>query len=542
MFSINELGVMYGSRTLFAGATMVFNAGSRYGLVGANGSGKSTLLRVIAGLEDPTMGSVALPKNKRLGVLKQDHFAYDDVPILHVVMMGLPELWAAIDEKEALLKAAEEDPERFDVERFGELEEVVMAHDGYTLESRAADILEGLNIPARVHMQKLSTLSGGYKLRVLLAQTLASEPDILLLDEPTNHLDIVSIAWLERFLCDFKGCALIVSHDHLFLNTISTHIVDVDYERVTFYTGNYESFVTSKAAERERKEAEINKRQGEIASREAFIERFKAKASKARQAQSRVKQIERIEIEVLPESSRRYPNFLLRAARDTGKHVLEIKNVSKSYGDKQVLRGVTCDVMRGDRLAIIGPNGIGKSTLLKIIMGELKPDTGSATWGHAAEPGYFSQDHSELKGSEGATLYDWLWSHCQERPMGFVRGKLAEVLFMRDDVDKKVGALSGGELARLSFARLSIAEPTVLVLDEPTNHLDMEGIEALAKGLEGYPNTLIFVSHDRWFVSRLATRILEITQDGVQDYQGSYEEFLAWSQERADKDYGMRGR
>ncbi len=541
MFSINELSVLHGARTLFSEATVIFNSGSCYGIVGANGSGKSTLLRVISGQEEPTSGQVNIPKNASVGVLKQDHFAFDTVPIIDVVMMGERRLWDAMQEKEVMLKAAEVDPSAFDVDRFGDLEEIVMAHDGYTLESRAAEILEGLNIPATQHRQPLSSLSGGYKLRVLLAQTLACKPDILLLDEPTNHLDIVSISWLERFLSDYNGCVVVVSHDHKFLNTICSHILDVDYEIVTQYKGNYDNFLEAKIEDRNRREAEIEKQQETIAQHKAFIERFKAKATKARQAQSRVKQMEKIDVEYLPESSRRYPNFLISAPRDTGKKVLEVKHLSKSFKNKPVLQDVSLTVSRQDRVAIIGANGIGKSTLLKTLMGEHTPDAGEFEWGHAVVPGYFSQDHAEFKGCEHVTLLDWLWSHCQDKPVGFVRGKLAEVLFFKDDVDKRIGALSGGEMARLSFAKLSIEEPTTLVLDEPTNHLDLEGIEALVKGLKNYSNTLLFVSHDRWFVSELATRIIELTPDGVTDFQGTYEEFLAWSENiDTQKAHGIR--
>lgn len=530
MISLTDLGVSHGARNLFTGTTMIFNAGSRYGIVGANGSGKSTLLRIIAGQEESTYGTVTIQKGKLVGVLGQDHFKYDKVPILHVVMMGLPELWKAIDEKEKMLAACATDPEAFDVDRYGELEEVIIARDGYTLESRAADILEGLNIPREKHLQPLSVLSGGYKLRVLLAQTLASNPDILLLDEPTNHLDIVSIAWLEKFLLDYKGCAIVVSHDQRFLNTICTHIVDVDYELVTLYPGNYDAFEDAKKGDRDRKEAEIQKQQDFIQDQKEFIARFKAKASKARQAQSRVKQIEKIDIEILAQSSRMYPTFNIPAARDTGKVALTVEHVSKSFGENRVLEDVTLELLRGERMAIIGPNGIGKSTLLKIIMGEYPADEGTVEWGHAAEPGYFSQDHAEMKADGELSLIEWLWKSCSDQSTGFVRGKLAEVLFTRDDVEKKVGNLSGGELARLAFARIGIQQPTVLVLDEPTNHLDLEGIEAMAEGLEKYPNAMIFVSHDRWFVQRLATRIVEITENGVTDYRGSYDDFLAWSQ------------
>ena len=532
MIVINELGVSHGARTLFADASFVFNDGARYGIVGANGAGKSTLLRVIAGQEEATRGTVTIPQKKRVGVLSQDHFQYEDVPILHVVMMGLPELWNAIEEKEAMLAAAAEDPEAFDVERFGELEDVVLALDGYSFEARAADILEGLNIPRAVHDQPLSVLSGGYKLRVLLAQTLASSPDVLLLDEPTNHLDIVSIAWLEQFLCGFAGCAVVVSHDHKFLDTICTHIVDVDYERVTVYTGNYAQFEAAKELDRDQKEAEIEKQQAQIAQHKAFIDRFKAKATKARQAQSRVKQMEKIEIEHLPQSSRRYPTFRLGAERDTGKLVLELDGLSKSFGEKEVLRDVSFKVMKGERVAIIGPNGIGKSTLLKILVGQLDPDDGAFEWGYNAEAGYFSQDQSEMKVNPEVSIHDWLWNYCPEQPTGFVRGKLAEVLFGKEDVSKKIAALSGGELARLAFARLSIQKPTVLVVDEPTNHLDLEGIEALCEGLISYPNAILFVSHDRWFISQLATRVIEITADGILDYPGTYDQFVEWSQAR----------
>lgn len=530
MISLQDLGVSHGARTLFANATLLFNAGCRYGIVGANGSGKSTLLRIIAGQDESTRGTVTIQKGKRVGVLGQDHFMYDTVPILHVVMMGIPELWKAIDEKEKMLTAAGTDPEAFDVDRYGELEETIISMDGYTLESRAADILEGLNIPRIKHLDPLSTLSGGYKLRVLLAQTLASNPDVLLLDEPTNHLDIVSIAWLEKFMLDFKGCAITVSHDQRFLNTTCTHIVDVDYELVTLYPGNYDAFEFAKKGNRDRKEAEIQKQQDFIQDQKEFIARFKAKASKARQAQSRVKMVEKIDIEILAQSSRMYPHFNIPAARDTGKVVLTAEHISKAFGDNIVLEDVSFELLKGERMAIIGPNGIGKSTLLKILMGEYKADSGTAEWGHAAEPGYFSQDHAEMKAAGESSLIDWLWNFCSDQGTGFVRGKLAEVLFTREDVDKKVGNLSGGELARLAFARIGVQQPTVLVLDEPTNHLDLEGIEALAEGLERYPNAMIFVSHDRWFVQRLATRIVEITENGVTDYRGSYDDFLAWSQ------------
>jgi ATPase subunit of ABC transporter with duplicated ATPase domains len=521
MIAVSGLAKAYGGQTLFEDVSLQFNAGERYGIVGANGSGKSTFLRILAGDEIPSDGAVSIPKKARVGVLRQDHFQYEDVSIVHVVMMGHQTLWQAIQEKEKLLEHHE-----FDGERYAELEDVIVAHDGYALESRAGEILEGLGIPSHRHHEPLSTLSGGFKLRVLLAQVLASSPDVLLLDEPTNHLDILSIRWLEKFLAEFSGCAMVVSHDHRFLDNVSTMIADVDYETILLYHGNYTDFMAAKVAERERKEAEIAKQEKQIADHKEFVDRFRAKATKARQAQSKLKLIDRIEIVRLPRSSRRYPIFKFAQVRPSGKEVLKTEAITKSYGAEQVLHGVDLQVRRGDRLAILGPNGIGKSTLLKIAMSSVEPDSGKVEWGYETHPGYFAQDHREQLGNPRATVEEWLWNYCPGEPIGFVRGQLGLVLFSGDEVKKRVGNLSGGEAARLLFARMAVEKPNVLVLDEPTNHLDLEAIESLAQGLEKFQGTLIFVSHDRWFVSRLATRILEITPHGLNDFQGTYDEYL----------------
>jgi len=524
MIAISDLGKSYGPQTLFESVSIQFNPGNRYGLVGANGSGKSTLLRIIAGEKPPSEGIVSMPKRLKLGVLKQDHFRYEQMPILEVAMMGNHEVWEAIVEKERLLADADR---HFDAERYAELEDTILRHDGYTLEARAGEILEGLGIPTEVHRHGLSTLSGGFKLRVLLAQVLASEPDALLLDEPTNHLDILSIRWLEKFLVEYKGCAIVISHDHRFLDNVCTHIVDVDYETVLLYHGNYAAFTAAKVAERDRKEAEIEKREKQIANHQAFVDRFRAKATKARQAQSKVKMIEKIVIDRLPQSSRRYPTFKFKQRRPSGRQVLALEGISKSYGKKEVLKDVSLTVQRGDRIAVIGPNGIGKSTLLKIAVGELTADAGKAEWGYEAWPGYFSQDHHEVMAGGGKQSVEaWLWEAVPGESIGFVRGSLGLVLFSGDDVKKTVQSLSGGEAARLVFCRLSVTQPNVLVLDEPTNHLDLEAIEALVEGLKSYDGTLIFVSHDRWFVSQLADRIFEISPKGIQDFPGTYEEYL----------------
>jgi ATPase subunit of ABC transporter with duplicated ATPase domains len=510
---------------LFADASFQLNPGERYGLVGANGSGKTTLLNILSGDQEPSAGVVAIPKALRLGVLRQDQFLYEEEDVLSVTLMGNPELWEVMVEKEALLARAHE---HFDMDRFSRLEETVQRLDGYTAEARAATILEGLGLPTEVHRNPLSTLSGGFKLRVLLAQVLASAPDVLLLDEPTNHLDILSIRWLEKFLHEYAGPVVVISHDHQFLDNVATNILDVDYETVTLYRGNYTEFVAEKIAERERREKEIEGRQKEIAHHQKFVDRFKAKASKARQAQSKLRMIERKaeELEELPGSSRRYPKFRFTQRRPSGKEVLRVRGLKKAFGDNEVLHGVDLTVRKGDRLVILGPNGIGKSTLLKIAVGELQADAGEVEWGFETRPGYFAQDHHEQIEDSTRTVEQWLWDYCPGKDRGFVRGHLGLMLFSGDDGEKRLSALSGGEAARLVFSRLALEQPNVLVLDEPTNHLDLEAIEALVAGLQAYDGTLILVSHDRWFVRQLATRIVEISRTGIRDYEGTYEEYV----------------
>ena len=528
MISVSNLSKQFGDRTLFEGASFQLNSGQRYGLVGANGCGKTTLLNVMSGHMESTEGSVSIPKRLRLGVLRQDQFLYEEQEVLNVALMGNPDLWDAMAEKEKILAAAEGGEAEFDADRFGELEVIVQLYDGYTAEARAATILEGLGLPAEVHRRPLSTLSGGFRLRVLLAQVLASAPDVLLLDEPTNHLDILSIRWLEKFLREFAGPVVVISHDHRFLDQVVTDILDVDYQTVMLYKGNYSFFINAKQEDRDRREKEISSREKEIAHHQKFVDRFKAKASKARQAGSKLKLIEKksADLTALPGSSRRYPKFRFEPRRPSGKEVLTISGITKAFGENQVLHGVDLEVRRGDRLAIMGPNGIGKSTLLKIVMDDLEADEGEVKWGYETHRGYFAQDHKEDFDDASRTAEEWLWDFCASRDRGYVRGQMGMMLFSGDEGEKRLEALSGGEAARLIFSRLAIERPNVLILDEPTNHLDLESIEALVHGLKNFDGTLILVSHDRWFVSQLATRVVEIKPDEVRDYLGTYEEYV----------------
>ncbi len=525
MITVSGLGKAFGGQVLFRDATFLLNPGECHGLVGANGSGKTTLLNILGGAEDPTEGSVTIPRRFQVGILRQDHFLHDDEEILGAALMGNPDLWRAMVEREALMEA--EDGE-FDADRFSELEETFQRHDGYAAEARAGEILEGLGFPSEIHRRPLSTLSGGFKLRVLLAQALAGAPDVLLLDEPTNHLDILSIRWLEKFLREYKGAIVVISHDHRFLDNVATHILDIDYETVTTYKGNYDDYLSRKKEDQERREKELANREREIAHHRQFVDRFRAKASKARQAQSKLRLIEKKAeaLKPLPASSRRYPNFRFETRRPSGRTALGVEGVRKAFGDNEVLHGVDLALERGDRMAIMGPNGIGKSTLLKIVMGELEPGAGRVTWGYETHPSYFAQDQEARFGSPGQTAEDWIAGFCPGRTLGVVRGEMGRVLFSGDDAKKRVGDLSGGEAARLVFCRMAIERPNVLVLDEPTNHLDLESIESLVKALRRYDGTLILVSHDRWFVSQLATRIVEISDHGIRDFRGSYEEYV----------------
>ena len=562
MILLEKLTKRFGPKILFENVSMQFDPGKRYGLTGANGAGKSTLLKMLGGEEEWDQGSISIPGKTRLSVLKQNHFAYDKQRILDSVLMGNKALWDAMQEKETLLAGEVTDEVGM---RLAELEGVVAEENGYVAESEAAELLVGLGIPAEKHADPMSTLPAGYKLRVLIAQVLFARPDVMLLDEPTNHLDLESIRWLESFLLDFRGTLVVISHDRHFLNAVATHIADVDYQRITVYTGGYDDFVEQKYENKQRADQQNAAAKKKVAELQEFVQRFGSHASKSKQAQSRLKQIEKLEDSIeskgMKRSSLVRPFIRFEFDKPSGRDVLRMESVTKSFGTKQIFDGLSLNMNRGDRIAVIGPNGIGKSTLLKLMVGAfagldadvkkdvLVPDKGTLAWGHDTSVGYFAQDHHEALGetAKGQTAYEWLYAFDTNAPQEHIRSILGRLLFSGEAALKHTESLSGGEAARLLLAKLLLQKHNVLVLDEPTNHLDIESIEGLLDGLKIFKGTIVFVSHDRHFVSELANRVVELeltdptqTTDAadrkparVSDFGGTYEEFL----ERSGRDY-----
>jgi ATPase subunit of ABC transporter with duplicated ATPase domains len=527
MFHVNELQMVYGNRTLFKDATFHLKKKVRYGLVGANGAGKTTLLKILSGELEPNSGKIRCPKEVKVGVLRQDYKKYQDEPILSVVLKGDQAVWKAFEKKQLLLSKihlAEED-----IEELSKIEEELRLRHGYQSKSRAARMLEGLGILLPDHLKALRTLSGGFQIRVMLAQVLFSVPDLLLLDEPTNYLDIFSIRWLEGYLKGFSGTLVLSSHDRDFLNQVSERILDIDYGKIKEYPGNFDYFVKKKENEVLYKESELESTLKRKEDLNRFIDRFRAKSSKARQAQSRVRIVKKLEEEekkqeILP-SSRQYPHLHFPAGRPSGGLVLTVKDLSKRYGKRLVLNNLSFEVERGEKVAFVGANGIGKSTFLEIITGQLKSDQGSFRWGPHTTVGYFPQNFERLLDPE-LSLYDWLESKSQCFQGEKLRQVLGATLFKDREVQKKVGALSGGEGARLIFAYLMLRDHNILVFDEPTNHLDMEAVEALIEALHSYKGTVVLVSHNRYFISQVTSRVIEFQEGGILDFQGGYEEFV----------------
>ncbi|WP_414501514.1 ABC-F family ATPase [Zymobacter sp. IVIA_12111.31 C1] len=523
MISTANITMQFGPKPLFENVSVKFNNGNRYGLIGANGCGKSTFMKILGGDLEPSSGQVMVGESTRLGKLRQDQFAFEQHRVIDTVIMGNDALWKVAEERDRIYALPEMSEE--DGMRVADLEVQYAELDGYTAESRAGELLLGVGIPLEQHYGPMSEVAPGWKLRVLLAQALFSDPDVLLLDEPTNHLDIDTIRWLEGVLVQRSSTMIIISHDRHFLNSVCTHMADLDYGEIKLFPGNYDDYMTAATQARERLQADNAKKKSQIAELQAFVSRFSANASKAKQATSRARQIDKIQLEEIKPSSRVSPFIRFEQNRKIHNQALSVDHISKAYPDSPALFSkLSMMVEAGERIAIIGPNGIGKTTLLRTLVGDLAPDEGAVKWTDAAEVGYYAQDHAH-DFADDMTLFDWMgqWTTGGEQQ---VRTALGRMLFSSDDIPKMVSVLSGGEQGRMLFGKLSLQKPNVLVMDEPTNHMDMESIEALNLALEHFPGTLVFVSHDREFVASLATRIIEMKEDGITDFTGTYDDYL----------------
>lgn len=524
MISTANITMQFGAKPLFENISVKFGDGNRYGLIGANGCGKSTFMKILSGDLDPSGGNVSLSPNERLGNLRQDQFAFEEFTVIDTVIMGHKELWEIKKERDRIYSLPEMSEDEGMI--VADLEVQFAEMDGYTAESRAGELLLGLDIPVEQHFGLMSAVAPGWKLRVLLAQALFANPDIMLLDEPTNNLDINTIRWLEDVLND-RGCTMvIISHDRHFLNSVCTHIADMDYGELRVYPGNYDDYMVAASEVKARLLAGNAKKKTQIVELQAFVRRFSANASKAKQATSRAKQLEKIKLDEVKPSSRVNPFIRFDETKKLHRLAVELEDISKGYGEEPLFKKLNLMIGAGERVAVIGANGIGKSTLLKTLVGELAPDTGLVKWAENAEVGYFGQDHA-TDFAEDMTLVEWMtqWRKESDDDQA-IRATLGRLLFSQDEINKSIKVLSGGEKGRMLFGKLMLQKQNVLILDEPTNHLDMESIESLNTALEHYPGTLIFVSHDREFVSSLATHVIEIKADKIIDFNGNYEDYL----------------
>lgn len=531
----------YGAKVLFEEVSTAFTPGKRYGLTGPNGSGKSTFMKLLTGELDPQKGTVVRPR--KFGVLSQDQFAFDAYRVIETVIMGNKRLWTAMEERDRIYEKPDMTNE--DGMRLGELEGIVGEEDGYTAESDAAILLQGLDIRDELHDRKMSELQGGQKVRVLLAQALFGHPLALLLDEPTNNLDLDSIHWLQEFLNRYEGVLIVISHDRHFLNSVCTHIADIDYETIITYTGSYDEMVMAKTQVRSQIESQNAQREKKIAQLNEFIARFSA-GTRSSQVQSRRKEVERLQVTELAKSNIARPFIKFEQKRPSGKHILEIESISKDYDNNEVIREFTASITRGEKIALMGRNGAGKTTLINALLAnspttplsELRATSGydgefvtsgKVIWGHEASVGYFAQDHKALI-QPGMTVFEWLHQWNPAAVGEEIRGLLGQMLFPRDDANKKTDVLSGGEAARLIFCKLMLQKPNVLVFDEPTNHLDLESINALNIALQRYQGTVLLVSHDHDLIDEVATRIWHFDGDQtITDFKGAYEEYQAVS-------------
>ncbi|ERT11582.1 heme ABC transporter ATP-binding protein [Photorhabdus temperata J3] len=524
VLSTNNITMQFGSKPLFENISVKFGNGNRYGLIGANGSGKSTFMKILGGDLTPTAGNVSTDPNERIGKLRQDQFAFEEFTVLDTVIMGHTELWQVKQERDRIYAMAEMSEE--DGYRVADLEVSYGEMDGYSAEARAGELLLGVGIPVEQHYGPMSEVAPGWKLRVLLAQALFSNPDVLLLDEPTNNLDIDTIRWLEQVLNDRDSTMIIISHDRHFLNTVCTHMADLDYGELRLFSGNYDEYMVAATQARERLLADNAKKKAQIAELQSFVSRFSANASKSKQATSRARQIDKIQLDEVKASSRQNPYIRFEQDKKLFRNALELEGLTKGYDNGPLFKNLNMLLEVGEKMAVIGANGIGKTTFLKTLVGEAEPNSGTVKWSENSSIGYYAQDHAGDFDCD-LTVFDWMsqWKREGDDEQA-VRSVLGRLLFGQDDIKKKVKVLSGGEKGRMLFGKLMMQQPNILIMDEPTNHLDMESIESLNLALELYKGTLIFVSHDRQFVSSLASRVLEIKSNTVVDFKGTYDEYL----------------
>ncbi len=524
VLSTNNITMQFGSKPLFENISVKFGGGNRYGLIGANGCGKSTFMKILGGDLVPSGGNVFLDPNERLGKLRQDQFAFENNTVLDTVIMGHGELWEVKEERDRIYAMAE--MSEADGYKVADLEVAYGEMDGYSAEARAGELLLGVGIPVEQHYGLMSEIAPGFKLRVLLAQALFSDPEILLLDEPTNNLDIDTIRWLEQVLNERSSTMIIISHDRHFLNMVCTHMADLDYGELRVYPGNYDEYMTAATQARDRLLSDNAKKKAQISELQSFVSRFSANASKSKQATSRARQIDKIQLDEVKASSRQNPFIRFEQDKKLFRNALEVEMLTKGFDNGPLFKNLNLRLEVGEKVAILGPNGIGKSTLLKTLVGDYEADAGTVKWSENSRIGYYAQDHASDFEID-LTVFDWMSQWKQEKDdEQAVRSVLGRLLFSQDDIKKKVKVLSGGEKGRMLFGKLMMQRPNILVMDEPTNHLDMESIEALNMALEMYEGTLIFVSHDREFVSSLATRVIEMTPKKLIDFTGNYEDYL----------------
>lgn len=524
MISTSGVTLRYGKRALFEDVNIKFTPGNCYGLIGANGAGKSTFLKILSGEIEPNQGEVHMTPNERLAVLKQNHYEYDEYPVLETVIMGHARLYQIMKEKDALY--AKGDFSEEDGMRAGELEGEFAELNGWDAEPDAAALLIGLGISRELHDKKMAELSGNEKVRVLLAQALFGRPHNLLLDEPTNHLDLESIQWLENFLMDYEGTVIVVSHDRHFLNKVCTHIADIDFGKIQLYVGNYDFWYESSQLALQLQRESNKKKEEKIKELQAFIQRFSANASKSKQATSRKKQLDKITLDDIRPSNRKYPFLNFKPEREAGKQLLTVDGITKTVEGEKVLDNVNFVVNKGDKIAFVGPNSLPKTTLFQVIMGEKEAEAGEYSWGVTTTQAYFPKDNSEYFDGVEMNLVDWLRQYSNDQDETFLRGFLGRMLFSGEEALKKASVLSGGEKVRCMLAKMMLNGANVLIFDEPTNHLDLESITALNNGLIDFDGTILFTSHDHQFIQTIANRIIEITPNGIIDRVMSYDEYL----------------